>query len=194
MANEPGTPPRRPLCARPRRPSRVFKAHCRAGGAPSKGGERRTRTVTLIRSSAFGAAPATLTGFTHHVGSPARYERAGDGRGRSNRNSPRRAARFPAGASRLAGSRSDLGKIECLPLTPRSHGVEPCHAPYEGAVAPCTPAELGNQGSNLDSSGPEPDVLPDYTIPHQPLSRILTMRGYCGRSSGCLLARTSPET
>ena len=58
------------------------------------------------------------------------------------------------------------------------HGVEPCHAPYEGAVAPCTPAELGNQGSNLDSSGPEPDVLPDYTIPHQPLSGISAMRGY----------------
>jgi hypothetical protein len=31
---------------------------------------------------------------------------------------------------------------------------------------PCASAELGNQGSNLDSSGPEPDVLPDYTIPH----------------------------
>jgi hypothetical protein len=32
---------------------------------------------------------------------------------------------------------------------------------------PCAAAWLGNQGSNLDSSGPEPDVLPDYTIPHQ---------------------------
>jgi hypothetical protein len=31
---------------------------------------------------------------------------------------------------------------------------------------PCAAAKLGNQGSNLDSSGPEPDVLPDYTIPH----------------------------
>jgi hypothetical protein len=32
---------------------------------------------------------------------------------------------------------------------------------------PCAAAKLGNQGSNLDSSGPEPDVLPDYTIPHR---------------------------
>ena len=31
---------------------------------------------------------------------------------------------------------------------------------------PCAAAKLGNQGSNLDSSGSEPDVLPDYTIPH----------------------------
>ena len=31
---------------------------------------------------------------------------------------------------------------------------------------PCAAAKLGNQDSNLDSSGPEPDVLPDYTIPH----------------------------
>jgi hypothetical protein len=30
------------------------------------------------------------------------------------------------------------------------HGVEPCHAPYEGAAAPCTPAELPPKDSNLD--------------------------------------------
>lgn len=32
---------------------------------------------------------------------------------------------------------------------------------------PCAAAKLGNQGSNLDSSGSGPDVLPDYTIPHR---------------------------
>jgi hypothetical protein len=37
---------------------------------------------------------------------------------------------------------------------------------------PCAAAKLGNQGSNLDSSGSGPDVLPDYTIPH----RILDLR------------------
>ena len=61
------------------------------------------------RPAVFETAPAALAGSLSRFGSPARCEQAGDGRGRSNRNSPRRAARFPAGASRLAGSSSEEG-------------------------------------------------------------------------------------
>jgi hypothetical protein len=44
------------------RPPRAFKARCRAGGASSLCGERRTRTATLARPSAFGAVPARRAG------------------------------------------------------------------------------------------------------------------------------------
>jgi hypothetical protein len=65
----------------------------------------------LIRPAAFGAAPATLAGSLSgkHNCSPARCEQAGDGRGRRSRISPRRATRFPTGASHLAGSSSEEG-------------------------------------------------------------------------------------
>jgi hypothetical protein len=40
----------------------VFKARCRADGAPSRGGERRIRIPALARPPAFEAEPAALAG------------------------------------------------------------------------------------------------------------------------------------
>src|SRR5215471_12062052 len=69
------------------RPPRVFRTRCRAGGASSIRGTRKSRPPPFARPSAFGAVPATWQVLVP-VGSPARCERAGDGRGRSSRNSP----------------------------------------------------------------------------------------------------------
>jgi hypothetical protein len=65
-------------------PSRVFKARCRAGGAPSieeRGGPDPHRCHGHPLS---GRCPPP-GGFSFHVDSPARYEEAGHGRGRRNR-------------------------------------------------------------------------------------------------------------
>jgi hypothetical protein len=51
-------------------------------------------------------------------------------------------------------------------MTAATRGRTGPPAVRERGRKPCAAAWLGNQGSNLDSSGPEPDVLPDYTIPH----------------------------
>jgi hypothetical protein len=74
-------------------------------------GTRRFRPPPLARPAAFGAAPATRQGLVPGSSSPARCEQAGDGRGRRIRI-PRQlaATRFPAGASRLAGSSSKSGR------------------------------------------------------------------------------------
>jgi hypothetical protein len=99
-------------------------------------GERQTRTATLKRPAAFGAAPASLAG-SLSIGdcSPARCEQTGDGRGRSTRNSPQRAARVPAGASRLAGSSSEEGGaleargVTRASLSGRARHACPVHLP-----------------------------------------------------------------
>jgi hypothetical protein len=65
-------------------PSRVFKARCRSGGAPSieeRGGPDPHRCHGHPLS---GRCPPP-GGFSFHVDSPARYEEAGHGRGRRNR-------------------------------------------------------------------------------------------------------------
>jgi hypothetical protein len=86
------------------RPPRVFRTRCRAGGASSRG-ERRSRPAAVTRPPVFGTGPAA-----RQVHSPCRISRpmraSGDGGGRSSRNSPRRASRFPSGDRTLAASSS----------------------------------------------------------------------------------------
>ena len=62
----------------------MFKARCRAGGAPST---EESDGLEPLRSHAHPPSKRRPRpgGFTLHVGSPARCERAGDGRGRRNR-------------------------------------------------------------------------------------------------------------
>jgi hypothetical protein len=86
----------------------VFKARCRAGGAPSHGGERRTRTVTLARSFVFETTPATLAGSLSTTALPPDVNRRemaeDDGPDPQRLSAP---TRFPTEASRPAGSSSE---------------------------------------------------------------------------------------
>jgi hypothetical protein len=69
-------------------------------------GTKRCRPPPLKRPAAFGAAPTTRRVLVPCSAPWPGVNRHGDGRGRRIRISPRRAARFPARASRLAGSSS----------------------------------------------------------------------------------------
>jgi hypothetical protein len=66
-------------------PARVFKARCRAGGAPSRAEDGGTDPPRPGRSPGFEPGTASMAVSSSKFGSPARCEQAGDGRGRRNR-------------------------------------------------------------------------------------------------------------
>jgi hypothetical protein len=68
-----------------RRPPLGFKASCRAGDAPSKAEDGGTDPLRPGRSPGFEPGTASMAVSSSTFGSPARCERAGDGRGRRNR-------------------------------------------------------------------------------------------------------------
>jgi hypothetical protein len=94
------------------RPPRAFKARCRASGASSLCGERRTRTAALARPSAFRAVPASLAGSLSR-----RLQRCGGRRARTSAPLPA-PTRLPSGDRALAASSSqaESGRIERLGL------------------------------------------------------------------------------
>ena len=104
--------------SRAAKPARVFKSRCRAGGAPSIE-ERGGPDPHHSRGQPLSGRCPPPGGFSFRWNCPpARREQAGDGRGRRTRiPAPLAPTRFPAGASRLAGSSSEEGGLL------ESHGV-----------------------------------------------------------------------
>lgn len=105
------------------KPARAFKARCRAGGAPSIYFSEESGGLEPQRVHAHPLSGRSLRPWQVHSPrascSPARCEQAGDGRGRRTRiPASLTPTRFPAGASRLAGSSSEEGgRIERLGVT-----------------------------------------------------------------------------
>jgi hypothetical protein len=88
------------------KPSRVFKARCRAGGTPSRE-ERGGSDPHYSRSQPLSGRCPPPGGFSFRDCSPARCEQAGDGRGRRNRiPALARPPGFRPGPADLAGSSS----------------------------------------------------------------------------------------
>ena len=105
-----------------------------------------------------------------------RYDATRGGEARAEAAARAIRALLPAGqgsAARQAGAAGELsvadvgcgtGIVTVRLLEPgrRVLGIE-----QSAGMAAVAAARLGNQDSNLESSDPESDVLPDYTIPHR---------------------------
>jgi hypothetical protein len=93
------------------KPARVFKARCRAGGAPSneESGGPDPQRANVQRLS--GQRPRPWRVHSPWSSSPARCDQAGDGRGRRTRiPALSRPPGFRPGPARLAGSSSKRGR------------------------------------------------------------------------------------